>query len=148
MHGYRWSREMFCTLFFLEKMLRYVIKKRTYTDADISNPLHETCVRLLAFSSARNMHSGLFIHVWGRDFCPIKGEIFTKNCKRGNFLIFSRFPKINTIHPLSDMKINFKFEVDWWNGSKDISFTSRTDGRMYNWHFWVLPKLRLQRTKI
>ena len=37
---------------------------------------------------------------------------------------FSRWPKINSTCPIDNMKTNFKFEVDWGNGFKDIAFTS------------------------
>ena len=39
----------------------------------------------------------------------------------GSHLVFSRWPKVNIVHPLDDMKT--KFEVDWGNGSKEIAFT-------------------------
>ena len=35
----------------------------------------------------------------------------------------SKSDLINNICPLGNMKTNFKFEVDWGNGSKDIAFT-------------------------
>ena len=38
-------------------------------------------------------------------------------------LVFSRWPKVNNVCPLDNMKRNFKFEVDWGNGSKEIAFT-------------------------
>ena len=39
----------------------------------------------------------------------------------GSHLVFSRWPKVNNVRPLDNMKI--KFEVDWGNGSKEIAFT-------------------------
>ena len=41
----------------------------------------------------------------------------------GNHLSFSRWPKINIICPLDNMKTIFRFEVDWENGFKHIAFT-------------------------
>ena len=39
----------------------------------------------------------------------------------GSHLVFSRWPKVNKVRPLDNMKT--KFEVDWGNGSKEIAFT-------------------------
>ena len=39
----------------------------------------------------------------------------------GGHLVFSRWPKVNNVRPLDNMKT--KFEEDWGNGSKDIVFT-------------------------
>ena len=36
---------------------------------------------------------------------------------------FSRWPKINSVCPLDNMKTIFKLEVHWGNGFKDIAFT-------------------------
>ena len=44
----------------------------------------------------------------------------------GGNLGFSRWRKNNSICPIDNMKTNFKFEVDWGNGFKDIAFTSIT----------------------
>ena len=41
----------------------------------------------------------------------------------GGHLVYSRWPKVSSVRPLDNMKANFKFEVDWGNGSKDIAFT-------------------------
>ena len=38
-------------------------------------------------------------------------------------LSLSRWPKFNSVRPLDNMKTIFKFEVNWGNGFKDISFT-------------------------
>ena len=38
-------------------------------------------------------------------------------------LVFSRWPNVNSVRPLDNIKTNFKFEVDWGNGSKDTAFT-------------------------
>ena len=40
----------------------------------------------------------------------------------GSHLVFSRWPKVNKVRPLDNMKT--KFEVDWGNGSKEIAFTN------------------------
>ena len=40
----------------------------------------------------------------------------------GSHLVFSRWPKTNSVHPISEIRFYFKFEVDWWTGSKDIAF--------------------------
>ena len=42
----------------------------------------------------------------------------------GGHLDFSRWPNVNSVPPLDYMKTNFKFEVNWGRGSKDIAFTS------------------------
>ena len=42
----------------------------------------------------------------------------------GGHLDFSIWPKINSVCPLHYMKTNLKFEVNWGNGCKDITFTS------------------------
>ena len=42
----------------------------------------------------------------------------------GGRIVFSIRPKINCVCPIDNMKTNFKFEVDWGNGFKDIAFTS------------------------
>ena len=39
----------------------------------------------------------------------------------GGHLVYSRWPKVNNVRPLDNMKT--KFEVDWGNGSKKIAFT-------------------------
>ena len=39
----------------------------------------------------------------------------------GSHLVFSRWPKVNNVRPLDNMKT--KFKVDWGNGSKDTAFT-------------------------
>ena len=41
----------------------------------------------------------------------------------GDPLHLSRWPKINSVHPLGNMKTNLKSEVDWGNSSQDITFT-------------------------
>ena len=41
----------------------------------------------------------------------------------GGHLVFSTWPNVNSVPPLDNMKTNFKFEVDWGNGSTDIAFT-------------------------
>ena len=38
-------------------------------------------------------------------------------------LVFSRWPNVYSVRPLHNIKTNFKFEVDWGNGSKDIGPT-------------------------
>ena len=45
----------------------------------------------------------------------------------GGHLVFSRWPNVNSIPPLDNMKTNFKFEMDWGNISKDMAFTSIYD---------------------
>ena len=32
-------------------------------------------------------------------------------------IVFSRWLNINSVHPLGNMKSNFKYKVDWGNGS-------------------------------
>ena len=39
----------------------------------------------------------------------------------GSHLVISRWPKVNNVRPLDNMKT--KFEVDWGNGSKESAFT-------------------------
>ena len=53
---------------------------------------------------------------------PCKDIAFTRDVHsihlkkfNGSHLVFSRWPKINSVRPLDNMKINFKFEVDWGN---------------------------------
>ena len=41
----------------------------------------------------------------------------------GGHLVFSRWPNVYSVRHLDDIKTNFKFEVDWGNGSKDTAFT-------------------------
>ena len=41
----------------------------------------------------------------------------------GGHLVFSRWPNVYSVRPLGNIKTNFKFEVDWGNGSKDTTFT-------------------------
>ena len=41
----------------------------------------------------------------------------------GGHLVFSRWPNVYSVRPLGNIKTNFKFEVDWGNGSKDTAFT-------------------------
>ena len=41
----------------------------------------------------------------------------------GGHLVFSKWPNVYSVRPLDNIKTNFKFEVDWGNGSKDIAFT-------------------------
>ena len=52
----------------------------------------------------------------------LKLNILFKNLF-GSHLGFSRWPKINSVRPLDNMKTIFKFKVDWGNGFKDITFT-------------------------
>ena len=42
----------------------------------------------------------------------------------GGHLVCSRWPKKYSVCPLDNMKTNFKFEINWGSGSKDIVFTS------------------------
>ena len=49
----------------------------------------------------------------------------------GGHLVFSRWPKINSVCPPNNMKTNLKFEVDWGNGFKDIAFTSTYNFKQY-----------------
>ena len=42
----------------------------------------------------------------------------------GGHLVFSRWPKIYSICLTNNMRTNYKFEVYWGSGSKDIAFTS------------------------
>ena len=42
----------------------------------------------------------------------------------GAILFIADGPKMNSVRPVDNVKTNFKFEVDWGNGSKDIAFTS------------------------
>ena len=34
--------------------------------------------------------------------------------------LFSRWPNVYSVRPLDNIKTNFKFEVDWGNGSKPV----------------------------
>ena len=45
---------------------------------------------------------------------PCKDIAFTRDV-HSIHLVFSRWPKINSVRPLDNMKINFKFEVEWGN---------------------------------
>ena len=49
----------------------------------------------------------------------------------GGHLGFSRWPIINSICPIDNMKTNLKFEVNWGNGFKDIAFTNIIFDRTY-----------------
>ena len=60
-------------------------------------------------------------------------ELVVCNLKKfdGGHLGFSRWPKINSVYPLDNMKTIFKSKVNWGNGFKDIAFTSITFNSTY-----------------
>ena len=70
-------------------------------------------------------------------------------------IVFSRWPKMYSVCPLNNMKTNFKFEVIWGSGSKDIAFTSinylllhifqKADGGHLDFSRW--PKIKFSFSK-
>ena len=73
----------------------------------------------------------------------------------GGHLVFSSWPKMYSGCPLDNMKTNFKFEVNWGRGSKDIAFTSiyylllhifqKADGGHLDFSRW--PKIKFSFSK-
>ena len=73
----------------------------------------------------------------------------------GGHLVFSRWPKMYSVCLLDNMNTNFKFEVNWGSGSKDIAFTSiyylllhifqKADGGHLDFSRW--PKIKFSFSK-